>query len=404
MGRTMRAVFIGWGVGLLVAVSIQSALAATLDERVQALEDKFGGISISGSVDAYYSLNFAHPTESTSIFGDQGLRAFDVQSDAFTMSLAELTIQKEASPVGFRVDLDFGPTADIVGSFEYGNPYECSTPGVDSTCNTNTGTEIFKNVLQAYVTYVAPVGKGLTIDFGKFVTHIGQEVIESQGNWNYSRGLLFTWAIPFYHAGLRVSYPVTDDVNVMLLAVNGWNDVSDNNASKSFGAQISVALTPKVTFIQNAIWGNESPTGTSGYRRDVYDTILSIDATDKLSLAVNADYGRDGGPGANGIGTRSSWYGVAGYGRYAFTDALALALRGEWYRDPDGYTIGLAIPTPAPITVAEATVTGEWKIADALLTRLEYRRDWANKDFWMPNSTTTKSAQDTVEVGVVYTF
>jgi hypothetical protein len=400
MERKIMAVIMALGLIVGLGSSIKSALAEepTLEDRVKALEDKVSSIEISGSVDAYYSLNFAHPTQSTSIFGNQGLRAFDVQADSFTLSLAELTIKKEASPIGFRVDLDFGPTADIVGSFEYGDAYECSTPTPDSTCNTTTGTEIFKNVLQAYVTYVAPVGKGLTIDFGKFVTHIGQEVIQSQGNWNYSRGILFTWAIPFYHAGLRVNYPVTDKVSTTLLLVNGWNNVTDNNSSKSVGAQVVVNVSPKVTFIQNAIWGNESSTGSSGYRRDVYDTIVSITPTDKLSLAVNGDYGRDAGPGATG-GSQSSWYGLAGYGRYAFTDAVAAALRAEWFRDPDGYSTGTVQ------TLGEVTLTGEWKIAEAILTRLEYRRDWSNATVGpFINGSAPSDSQNTLELGVVYTF
>jgi hypothetical protein len=397
MKRKLMALVMGWGMVVGVGASIQSAVAAdpapTLDQRVQALESKIGNIDISGFVDVYYSLNFEHPASTGAVpgtppptfnpAGNQGLRAFDVQADQFQLSLAELVIQKTASPVGFRVDLDFGPTADIVASFE---------PG---------GSETFKNVQQAYVTYVAPLGKGLTIDFGKFVTHFGNEVIESKDNWNYSRGLLFTWAIPFYHAGVRVSYPVADTVTLTLLGVNGWNNVTDNNASKSVGAQLIVTAIPKVTFVQNTMWGNE----VGGFRRDLYDTIVTITPTDKLSLAVNADYGRDAGPGTTG-GSQSSWYGVAGYGRYAFTDKTALALRGEWFRDPDGYMTGLTILGPLTSgaqTMGEMTVTGEWKIAKALLTRLEYRRDWSNQTPFI-NGTPPSHAQDTLTLGAVYIF
>ena len=40
---------------------------------------------------------------------------------------------------------------------------------------------------EAYLSYLAPVGKGLTLTVGKFVTNAGAEVIESNANWNYSR-------------------------------------------------------------------------------------------------------------------------------------------------------------------------------------------------------------------------
>ncbi len=388
MKRKLMALVMGLGMVVGVGASIQSAVAAdpapTLDQRVQALEDKAkSGIDISGSLDVYYSLNFQNPT-GTGVTGtfngpEQAGRNFDLRADEFSLSLFDLIIQKAPSPVGFRVDLDYGPTTDWVHAFE---------PG---------GTEVFKHVQQAYLTYVAPVGKGLTIDFGKFVTHMGFEVIESKDNWNYSRSYLFSWAIPYYHAGLRISYPVVDGVTVTLLGVNGWNNVQENNDGKTVGAQVAVTLIPKVTFIQNGIWGGEG-VGVNGLRRDVYDTVLIVTPTDKLSLGTNFDYGNDDTSGVSGVG-KSAWFGVAGYGRYAFTDKTALALRGEWYKDPDGFTTGTVQ------TLGEFTATGEWKIGNNLLTRLEYRRDWSNQNTF--NSTTgpaSANQQDTITLGAVYTF
>ena len=63
---------------------------------------------------------------------------------------------------------------------------------------------------EGYFSYLAPVGKGLQVDVGKFVTPMGAEVIESKDNWNYSRSLLFTWAEPSVQSGLRVSYDFGD--------------------------------------------------------------------------------------------------------------------------------------------------------------------------------------------------
>ena len=55
------------------------------------------------------------------------------------------------------------------------------------------------------------MGKSLQVDAGKFVTHMGFEVIESKDNWNYSRGLLFQFAIPYFHTGVRVTGPINDN-------------------------------------------------------------------------------------------------------------------------------------------------------------------------------------------------
>ena len=47
------------------------------------------------------------------------------------------------------------------------------------------------------MSYLAPVGQGLRFDFGKFVTHIGGETIESIKNRNFSHSFFYTYAIRF---------------------------------------------------------------------------------------------------------------------------------------------------------------------------------------------------------------
>ena len=139
-------------------------------------------IDVTGFVDVYYQYDFNRV--------DPALRSFDVQHNAFSLSLAEIAFAKGVttdSRVGFRVDLGFGKTADLVAAYE---------PEQD-------GKEIYKHVQQAYVSVLA--GRKLQLDAGKFVTPLGAEVIESQDNWNYSRSVLFGYAIPFYHVGLRAT-------------------------------------------------------------------------------------------------------------------------------------------------------------------------------------------------------
>ena len=65
---------------------------------------------------------------------------------------------------------------------------------------------------EGYLEYLAPVGKGLQINVGKFVTPAGAEVIETKDNWNYSRGLLFALAIPYFHFGASAQVCVQPQV------------------------------------------------------------------------------------------------------------------------------------------------------------------------------------------------
>ena len=72
----------------------------------------------------------------------------------------------------------------------------------------------------------------LTVDFGKFVTTAGAEVIEANKNWLYSRSILFN-VIPLVHTGVRAGLKVSDQLSLQASVVNGWNNDPDANAWKT---------------------------------------------------------------------------------------------------------------------------------------------------------------------------
>ncbi len=347
-------------------ISIFTALALSLF----VLAGNAQPVTYSGLIDAYYSYNFASP-----VTYKNELRNFDINANSFTLSQAELVIQRAASaasPIGFRMDLDYGTTNDIV------QPASTSTLSI---------------LQQAYVTAVLPIGSGLTVDAGKFVTHMGNEVIESKDNWNYSRSYLFAYAIPYYHTGMRFSYPVMSNLTATLHLVNGWNSNIDNNGSKSIGAQINYAATASTGIILNTMWGHENLTPIEIGARNVYDIILTQTLGDKISLAANADYGEAGT--SAGLAT---WKGVALYGRYTVDTLSAVAVRAEVYNDPLGYTTTIAN------TYKEVTLTLEHKLFNQMLIRGEFRDDMALNPAYDKNLPGTEKSQLTFTVGLVVTF
>ena len=327
-----------------------------------------GGIDFSGLVDGYYSLNFNHPASRTN-----QLRNFDVMANQFSLSMAKLVMEHSADPVGFRVDLGFGKAFDLVNGAE-------ASPAA------------FRNIEQAYVSYKPASLKGLQLDFGKHVTMAGAEVIETHSNWNYSRSLLFAWAIPYYHMGLRASMPAGKHFTAGFHLVNGWNNVEDNNSGKTIGLTGAVAAGP-VTWSNNYYAGPEK-FGTNEGWRHLYDTTILVTGS-KASAYLNFDYGVDKlvTSGSN------AWYGVAGAARFSLTDHVALTPRLEWFKDRDGFSTGTAQ------TLKEFTLTGEYKWAEGLLSRLEYRRDWSDQPFFERGVTPGGSKnQTTLLVGFVAYF
>jgi hypothetical protein len=248
---------------------------------------------------------------------------------------------------------------------------------------------------EAYFSYLAPVGKGLQFDFGKFVTPLGAEVIESKDNWNYSRGLLFSYAIPYFHFGMRAKYAFNDKVSLTGYFTNGWNNVIDNNSGKTYGASFSVSPTKKVTIAQNVMTGPEQTDNSSNWRQ-IWDTVVTVSATKKLSLMANYDYGR--GDRVTGIVNPVWWTGIAGYFKYAISDKYALAGRYEYYNDHYGFTTGTAGH------VNEITGTFERPIGGHFISRLEFRHDIANNPIFTKGTSTPVNSQTTATAGLIYVF
>ncbi len=330
----------------------------------------FEGTEVFGLVDSYYDWYSTKPS------GDAPLRNFDTKHNQFGLSLLEFGLAKVPtadSRSGFRLDLDYGPTTAIVHAAEPGGP------------------AIFQNIQQAYMSYLAPAGKGLQFDVGKFVTQHGAEVIEAKDNWNYSRSLLFAWAIPYYHMGVRATYAANDKVTIAGALVNGWNNVVENNEAKTFGAQVVLKPTASLSIVQNYMGGPEQA-GNDDDWRHLSDTTLTYTAG-ALSLMMNYDYGRDT------VGGRSvHWQGVGGYAKYVVNDRFAVIPRAEWYQDDDGFTTGTSQ------TLKEFTLTGEATLAPRLLWRIEYRGDFSDVDFFEKHDGIFVDNQHSIGFGLIYSF
>jgi hypothetical protein len=332
-------------------------------------EPGLGGWSFSGLLDGYYSYGANHPGS-----GINQLRNFDVRANQFGFNMGKVTAEYAKGPFGLRFDVGGGRTFDLVN-------------GADEA------PRFMQNVLQAYGTFKPASAKGLQLDFGKFVTSAGAEVIESNLNWNYSRSLLFAWTIPFYHFGLRASMPVNKHFTAGLQVVNGWNNVIDNNSGKTIGLTGAINAGP-VTWTHNYYFGPEKTDTNRGYRH-VYDTTAVVAANRFTSFYINFDYGLD----KRIEGGSDKWTGIGGAARFLISPKIALTPRLEWFNDIDGFSTGTVQQ------VKEVTLTGEYLFIPGVTGRLEFRRDWSNQPFFdrgdIPG---VYKSQTTVLAGLMLSF
>src|SRR5690242_18793532 len=254
------------------AAAIPGSIAATpASPGSTTLAGLLGPTSLSGFVDMYYGYNANQPASRTN-----GFRSFDSYTNQFALNLIELVVDKQPvatnSRTGYHIALGYGQAINAVNGSE---------PG---------GLSFDQYLKEAYFSYLAPAGKGLQVDVGKFVTPAGAEVIETKDNWNYSRGLLFSSAIPYYHFGLRAKYAFNDKYSLTGYVVNGWNNLVDNNTGKTYGMSLGWNVTKRVSSTQNYMAGPEQASNSNW--RQLWDTAITYSPTGKLSLMANTDYGR----------------------------------------------------------------------------------------------------------------
>ena len=341
-------------------------------------------MDFSGFIDGYYSYNANRPSNAAN--GQvNDLYNFNDKTDQFNLSAAGLTINHNPDPIGVHIDLLFGRTNDLIHS------------------SSDKSTDNY--IEQAYISATPPKTHGSEFDFGQFVTSAGAEVIPAMTNWNYSRSLLFAWAIPYYHFGLRTSTPVTKTWTAGLQVVNGWNNVVNNNGGVTIG--LTSALTkPKYTWYLNYYTGPENNDTQKGYR-NLIDTTLLLTPTSKFNAYLNYDYGQNRIPatteeGEDGpiiIPSQSPhWQGAAIAAHDQFTTKSAVTGRFEYYDDNQGFQ------TLARQAVKEFTGTYEYKWMSGLLTRVEYRRDWSTFATFHKGDTGMVNAQSTVTVAFIAFF
>ncbi|MBI3796875.1 MAG: porin [Deltaproteobacteria bacterium] len=362
---------------------------------------KSWGLEIHGLLASNYTWNFNEPKS-----GKNGLLLMNRKAGHGDLDLANIRLQRVVDgELGFVVDLDFGKTAEVVGR----STWWCGgiSPSVSGKGSCSESRNSFEAV-QAYLTYKLPIGNGLNVKAGKFVTLHGAEVIKTWDNINYniSNSILFGWAIPFTHTGLLLNYPFADWVSADLGFIVGWDTVADNNDGKSFTGGLTVTPTSTLTlYAAGTVGPEQQDRGDS--TRYLYSLLTTYKPTDKWTFILDYNVANETnllGPfKPSGRGTKTAyWDGLAGYATYHFTDEISATLRTEFFNDADG------VRTGASQTVWEITPTLAYQFLPGVTFRAEYRHDETSRKGSSANlfegRTRLFPGQDTVAWEVLYSF
>jgi len=342
---------------------------------------KNSGVTINGYVDTSYT----YLTGAGTFTGGAQDRVYDRERNSFNLHAIDLSVgYLPTSGFGAFTQLDFGSDANVSAS-------------------AGSGASDEFDIQQAYVQYAAGP---LTVIGGKFATLAGAEVITSPSNLNFTRSILFGYAIPFTHTGVRATYAIGDAYKVMLGVNNGWDVLRTSQASTSHTVdgktlELGVSLNPikPLTITVAGYYGEAvDTTGNSGGLREVLDVVATYNITDDLSVAFNFDMGDQ--KDALVVGQKAKWSGEAAYVNWKFAKQWRAAFRVESFDDKDGYRTGVA----GGQVWKEGTATLAYLASDNAEIRLEGRYDKSDVKAFNMTDGTTKDNQSSVGIEAIYKF
>ena len=314
------------------------------------------------------------------------------------------SLAKHQFDIGGRIEWRYGADSRIIhslGLFDY--------QGVGDGPNNQF------DLTQAFVTVALPVGNGLKITAGKFVTPIGLETIDPTSNFLYSHSYLFGYAIPFTHTGVTASYDFTTALNVTAGFTRGWDtSLEDNNDTIDFLGTVTYkfdkASDPMSRWgghdsqvAVSLITGPDQPGDNSNYRTLV-DVIVQTKVGDNLQLAFNGDYAYERNSHSSVSGSDAQWWGVAGYAKLTTSKYVDVNLRAEYFNDDDGARLTGSVGGAGVFeATAGLTITPlpDDKYGKNLSLRPEVRYDYASKNFFDGG---TDRSQFTAAIDAIYKF
>jgi putative OmpL-like beta-barrel porin-2 len=380
-------------------VAQSPAAAEKKEEKAQTLWDEF---KLFAYIENSYTFNLTGAGRDAT----NELRFYDFD-EGWTFNMAEFSIKKDPT------EKNWWGMGLVV------------TAGLDAQKNHSLGifrgttdTFPFRNtpwfdLQEAYGSVMLPVGNGLILKGGKFVTLLGFEAIESPNNLNFSRGYLYTLAIPLTHTGGLIQYKFTDWFTLLVGGVLGWDNSKENNGAPSATGQFQ--FSPAKGLIANFEWivGPEQADNNKNLRY-VLDWVVMYTGIDKLTLGLNVDYGHEEKEAfLTSLDTRSntdaSWYGFAGYVAYDWTDWFRTSLRQEYFKDANGARTGFG----NTLNLFSTTLTAQFKIWKGLVARVEYRHDQADEKVFKARTTRPDASggvvpqskhMDTISLSLYYSF
>ncbi|SCY62207.1 Putative beta-barrel porin-2, OmpL-like. bbp2 [Nitrosospira sp. Nsp13] len=371
-----------------------NANSSTSDNLMSLIKES--GIQIGGWIQLGATYNPSNPTN-----GYNGTVSFPDRANRMQLNQFNVFLERPVVTVGNtwdfggRIDFMFGSDtiyfqAGGIPPFDVnsGVPNNRGSWDLNVCCkSTRTYGIAFP---QAYAEFYSPVGNGLNVKVGHFYSPTGYEIGPAPDIFFYSRGYTLTNGHPFTHMGVLLEYklnrnwtliggPVTGsgtggwDGNITRTGLTNWNGL---------GGIVWVGEDKRNTFNIMTTFGDASARSHEAWT--MVSSVLQYRITNKTHFATYFVHGSVGNALVNGVQKDVQWMGVNSHLYYDLLEDLSIGIRGEWFRDRDGFRVpspyrgalqidnrGVGFAGNVPITSAPAdyyqvTLGLNWKPAKRL--------------------------------------
>lgn len=322
-------------------------------------------------VDTYYAYDFNTPP-----FNDRAYSTSAVRNDEFNVNLVYLGANFKEKDTYGRLALQAGTSVEANYSTEPIN-------GLYSKPN------MVKFIQEAYVGL--ELNENTEIEAGIFFSHIGLESFISKNNMTYTRSLVADLS-PYYQAGVKLRHHFSEQFFVEAMVLNGWQIVTENNASKAIGTKIQYNFSDSSYLSYNTFFGKETQF------RHFHDILFQTKLMDSWNLGLQADIGFQKKQLSSSY---STWTGFSLISQLILNNNNAFSQRIEMYSDPDQVIV--QTNTPYAFQTWSGSLGWDRKIGERATWRNEFRYYHANNRVF-PTATSHKKMNSMVVSSLSLSF
>ncbi len=364
------------------------ASAEPLHDSSESKQWRYGA-----SVDVSYGLNFNFPENNLFRSKDTTPR-----TNELAPNMGVVYVVKDAQRLR-----DWGMELGLQGGYDTDALVPPEQAGRDRAV---PGADVLRHLARANVSYLAPVGNGLLLTAGLMKGYINYESFYAKNNMNYTRAYVTDYS-PNFLFGVGSRYAIDQNLDIGFHVMNGFQYLTHANNLPSYGAEMDWRFARRVTFSQNLYYGPDQADTSLRFWRFFSDSQLEWRG-DEITVALAYDIGTERAAEQERH-ERTFWTGAALFTRWDLAGPWSIAVRPEWFWDPNG-----RMTDSRQLLWAVTTTLGyEQHIGpQRWITRLEYRYDnstgrdggfFKNGDI-APGTPRTVQGQHLIFVSILWAF